>query len=122
MEAFKSGAGGADTGVVSSSTESDPALRQPLSRAWYSPSGLWQHQTTTIATLSLLAIVLHLVLRFGFGTAPGVSRIPLFATFVFGLPLLYDLLRKLLRREFGSDLLGGISIVTSILLGEYLAV
>ena len=38
-----------------------------------------------------------------------------------GLPLLYDLLRKLLKREFGSDLLGGISIVTSVLLGEYLA-
>ena len=38
-----------------------------------------------------------------------------------GLPLLYDLLRKLLNREFGSDLLGGISIVTSLLLGEYLA-
>ena len=28
---------------------------------------------------------------------------------------------KLLRREFGSDLLAGISIVTSVLLGEYLA-
>ncbi len=38
-----------------------------------------------------------------------------------GLPLLYDLIRKLLKREFGADLLGGISIVTSILLGEYLA-
>jgi heavy metal translocating P-type ATPase len=38
-----------------------------------------------------------------------------------GLPLLYELLRKLLKREFGSDLLGGISIVTSVLLGEYLA-
>jgi cation transport ATPase len=38
-----------------------------------------------------------------------------------GLPLLYDLLRKFLKREFGSDLLGGISIVTSIPLGEYLA-
>ena len=38
-----------------------------------------------------------------------------------GLPLLYDLLRKLLKREFGSDLLGGISIITSVLLGEYLA-
>jgi len=46
----------------------------------------------------------------------------LLATLVLGgLPLLYDLLRKLLKREFGSDLLGGISIVTSILLGEYLA-
>ena len=47
---------------------------------------------------------------------------PLLVTLVLGgLPLLYDLLRKLLKREFGSDLLGGISIVTSILLGEYLA-
>ena len=36
-------------------------------------------------------------------------------------PLVYELLGKLLRREFGSDLLGGISIVTSVLLGEYLA-
>ena len=35
--------------------------------------------------------------------------------------MLYDLLRKLLKREFGSDLLGGISIVTSLLLGEFLA-
>lgn len=37
------------------------------------------------------------------------------------MPMLYDLLRKLLKREFGSDLLGGISIVTSLLLGEFLA-
>ena len=28
---------------------------------------------------------------------------------------------KLLKRQFGSDLLGGISIITSVLLGEYLA-
>jgi P-type E1-E2 ATPase len=35
--------------------------------------------------------------------------------------MLYDLLRKLLKREFGSDLLGGISIITSVLLDQYLA-
>ena len=35
--------------------------------------------------------------------------------------LVYELLSKLLKREFGSDLLAGISIVTSVLLGEYLA-
>jgi heavy metal translocating P-type ATPase len=65
---------------------------------------------------------LYLVLRFGFHTTPGTYQIPLLATLALGgLPLLYDLLRKLLKREFGSDLLGGISIVTSILLGEYLA-
>jgi cation transport ATPase len=35
--------------------------------------------------------------------------------------LFYELLRNLFRREFGSDLLAGISIVTSVLLNEYLA-
>ena len=67
-------------------------------------------------------MLLHLVLRFGFHTSADTHRIPLLATLALGgLPLVYDLLRKLLRREFGSDLLGGISIVTSVLLGEYLA-
>ncbi|MDR3401645.1 MAG: heavy metal translocating P-type ATPase [Chthoniobacter sp.] len=62
------------------------------------------------------------MLRFGLHAPPVTHRIPLLATlFIGGPPLLYDLLRKLLKREFGSDLLGGISILTSILLGEYLA-
>ncbi len=79
-------------------------------------------KTTIIAALSLVAILLHFALRFGFHTSPGTDQIPLLVTLVFGgLPLLRDLLRKLLRREFGADLLGGISIVTSVLLGEYLA-
>ena len=38
-----------------------------------------------------------------------------------GVPLVWDLLRKLLAGTSGSDLLAGVSIVTSILLGEYLA-
>ena len=82
----------------------------------------WRHRTTVIAALSIAAIVAHVVLRFGFHTTPDVYRIPLLAVLALGgLPLLYDLLRKLLKREFGSDLLGGISIITSVLLGEYLA-
>lgn len=87
-----------------------------------SPFGLWHRKTTIIAAFSIAAILLHLVLRFGFHTTPRTHQIPLLATLVLGgLPLLYDLLRKLLRREFGSDLLGGISVITSVLLGEYLA-
>jgi heavy metal translocating P-type ATPase len=47
---------------------------------------------------------------------------PLLAALVFGgAPLVFDLTRNLLRREFGSDLLAGISIITSVLLHEYLA-
>ena len=82
----------------------------------------WLRQTTVIAALSVAAILAHLVLRFGFRASPATSQIPLLATLAIGgAPLLYDLLRKLLKREFGSDLLGGISIITSVLLGEYLA-
>ncbi len=99
-----------------------PAPEPPPARPWYSPSSLWRRKTTIIAAFSIAAILVHLVLRFGFHTTPGTYQIPLLATLIFGgLPLLYDLLRKLLKLEFGSDLLGGISIITSVLLGEYLA-
>jgi len=99
-----------------------PSRTPPPSRSWYSPSGLWQRKTTVIAALSIAGILLHLVLRLGLRTAPGTYHLPLLGTLVVGgLPLLYDLLRKLLKGEFGSDLLGGISIITSVVLGEYLA-
>ena len=96
--------------------------QEPPGGSWNSPTGLWHRKTTVIAALSIVAIVVHVVFRFGFHTTPGTYQIPLLAVLALGgLPLLYDLLRKLLKREFGSDLLGGISIITSILLGEYLA-
>jgi cation transport ATPase len=83
---------------------------------------LWHHKATAIAVLAVGCIVLHLILRFGFHASVESSRLPLLITLIIGgLPFLYDLAVKLIRREFGSDLLGGISIVTSLLLGEYLA-
>jgi heavy metal translocating P-type ATPase len=86
------------------------------------PSGLLHRKTAVITALSIAAILVHLVIRFGFHTTPTTYQIPLLATLVLGgVPLLHDLLRKLLKREFGSDLLGGISIITSMVLGEYLA-
>ena len=91
-------------------------------RSWHTLGGLWQRKTTVIAVLTVAAIVLYLTLRFGFHATPRTYQIPLLVMLVVGgLPLLYDLLRKLLKREFGSDLLGGVSVVTSVLLGEYLA-
>jgi P-type E1-E2 ATPase len=83
---------------------------------------LWRRKSTLIAVLSLTGIVTHLVLRFGFEAKTSTQHLPLLITLVIGgVPMLYDLLRKLLKREFGSDLLGGVSIITSVLLGEYLA-
>lgn len=87
-----------------------------------SVAALWRRRTTIIAAFAVAAIVVHLVLRFGFRTRSGADPIPLLATLALGgIPLLYELLRKLWKRQFGSDLLGGISIITSVLLGEYLA-
>ena len=83
---------------------------------------VWRRRTTIIAVVSVAAIVVHLVLRFAFHTSPGAYQIPLLATLALGgIPLVYELFRKLLRREFGSDLLAGLSIVTTVVLGEYLA-
>jgi cation transport ATPase len=49
-------------------------------------------------------------------------QLPLLAVLLFGgLPLLFQLLKKLVQGDFGADLLAGIAIVTSVLLGEYLA-
>ena len=95
------------------------AQRTSFSQIWYQ---LWSRRTSIIAVFSVMAILLHLVLRFGIHLTPELNRIPLIATLVLGgLPMVFDLLVKLWKREFGSDLLGGISIITSVLLGEYLA-
>lgn len=79
-------------------------------------------RTTVIAAIAFVAILAHLLLRFALRASPSAYRLPLLAALVLGgVPLVYELLRKLWRREFGSDLLAGISIVTSVFLGEYLA-
>jgi heavy metal translocating P-type ATPase len=77
-----------------------------------------------IAGLAVAAIAIHLLLRFLWlpNASPHWWNLPLWITLaVGGSPLVFGLLRKALRREFGSDLLAGISIVTSVILGEYLA-
>jgi heavy metal translocating P-type ATPase len=80
-----------------------------------------------IAVLALAAIAGHLLLRFAFrtdATVFGLAAIdlPLMIALVLGgVPLLLELLLKLARREFGSDMLAGLAIITSVLLREYLA-
>ena len=74
-----------------------------------------------VAILAIVAIAVHLILRFGIRTSPLVYDLLLFVALAFGgLPLLIDLIRKVFAREFGSDLLAGISIVAAVLQGEYL--
>ena len=80
-----------------------------------------------IALLASVAIAAHLVVRFGLNGSRLLGPFTLMewplivALTCGGLPLVAELSWKLVHREFGSDLLAGISIVTSIVLGEYLA-
>src|SRR5215469_3762573 len=76
---------------------------------------------TLIAGFTLVAIALHIVLRYTFHFPSFASNLPLFTALVLGgAPLVWELFQKLLRREFGSDLLAGISILTAIALRESL--
>src|SRR6201993_602937 len=76
---------------------------------------------TLIAGLTLVAILLHVALKYAFHFPSRTSNLPLFLALVIGgLPLVWELLKKLWRREFGSDLLAGVSILTAIALREYL--
>eukprot|EP00456_Euglypha_rotunda_P084012 TRINITY_DN83_c0_g1_i14.p1 TRINITY_DN83_c0_g1~~TRINITY_DN83_c0_g1_i14.p1 ORF type:complete len:652 (+),score=111.57 TRINITY_DN83_c0_g1_i14:7089-9044(+) len=75
-----------------------------------------------IAVVTLIGIAGHLVLRYATSIDPAASQIPLWVVLAFGgIPLVWGLLQKIAKLDFGSDLLAGISIVTAVLLGEYLA-
>lgn len=88
-----------------------------------------------IAAFAIAAIVLHLVLHYGVGISTPflglpIYQLPLVTALLFGgIPLIIDLLAKVLQGAFGTDMLAGISIVTSAILGtlgggagsEYLA-
>lgn len=76
---------------------------------------------TYIAGLTLVAIALHLYLRFATAVPPRAAAWPLFAALmVGGIPLVFELGKRLIKREFGSDLLAGVSILTAVLLAQYL--
>jgi heavy metal translocating P-type ATPase len=76
---------------------------------------------TYIAGFTLIAIAAHLYLRYATNLPRQAALIPLYlALLVGGVPLMWGLARKLLKREFGSDLLAGVSILTACLLGQFL--
>lgn len=74
-------------------------------------NAILRHREARIAALAVAGIALHLILR---------SPIPLYITLIAGLPLLFELARNVAKGEFGSDLLAGISILTAVLVGQYL--
>lgn len=81
---------------------------------------------SAIVVGAILAIIAHFMLRW---VAPQVTGWPvhsfdvplLIALFLGGGWLVLGLISRILHGKFGSDLLAGISIVTAVALGEYLA-
>ncbi|MBZ5600774.1 MAG: cadmium-translocating P-type ATPase [Acidobacteriia bacterium] len=71
---------------------------------------------SVIAIIAAGGIAVYLALRPFYAT-----DLPLFIPLVVGgIPLLYNLVRRALKREFGTDLLAGVSILTAVLTHEYL--
>lgn len=78
--------------------------------------------SSAIAILTLICIGMYLIFRYLIPELEKFSSFPLYiALGIGGTILVLDLLYKLFTFEFGSDLLAGISIVTAVLLEEYLA-
>ena len=70
--------------------------------------------------LSAASVAAHLCLRYLLDL-PGYASIPLYPAIALGgVPLLWGLTRRLWHKEFGSDLLAGLSIVTAVVTGQYL--
>jgi heavy metal translocating P-type ATPase len=97
--------------VANSTSERTKGDRKPST--WTMPA--------VIAMVALAGVLSHLVLRYLLNMSRIAWQAPLILVLIVGgLPLLVRLTRKLLSREFGSDHLAGVSIVTSVVLGEYL--
>lgn len=78
-----------------------------------------------IASIALVGIALHLLLLYFLPTAQvaglKAAWLPLFVVLLAGLPLVAELTFHLVKGKFNADLLAGISILTAVFLGEYLA-
>lgn len=110
-------AGGGSVG--SSAKSHDVATR--VGAPWKNTSPGALRRDSLVALLAVSGIICHLLLRFAVHSTAAIFLIPLYVVLVIGgLPLVVTLLRKFLAREFGSDLLAGISIVVAVIQGEYL--
>lgn len=92
------------------------------SRSILPPASRWHW---ALLSLCLIAIVGHFALRWaGLPTVMrwSVADVPLLAVIAIGgIPLVLQILRKLLRGDFGADLLAILALVTAAWVGEYLA-
>jgi cation transport ATPase len=75
-----------------------------------------------ISVLAVFGLLVYLIAKYAISVAAPNAQWILFAVLIIGgAPLIADLMKRALAGEFGSDLLAGISIITSAIIGEYLA-
>jgi heavy metal translocating P-type ATPase len=75
-----------------------------------------------ITAAAAVGIVTYLISRYAISPAAKHSNwILIVVLLAGGVPLVIDLAKKAIAGEFGSDLLAGLSIITSAITGEYLA-
>ena len=83
--------------------------------------GLSYPKETWIASAAILGIGAYLVCRYVFSYGIHSRWILIAVLLIGGIPILVDLTKKALAGEFGADFLAGLSIITSAVIGEYLA-
>ncbi|HEU4934924.1 MAG TPA: heavy metal translocating P-type ATPase [Vicinamibacterales bacterium] len=104
---------------VATQSMSPPAASGTSAAEWWPSAAA---RASGIAVLAVVGILTHLMLRWGSDVSAAAKALPLYIVLVAGgVPLVLSLALKLVRREFGSDLLAGISIVAAVLLEEFLA-
>lgn len=78
-------------------------------------------QEGAIATATLIAIALYLLLRYAFGLEGWAANWPLVAMVVIGgIPLTIDVIKGAIKAKGGADLLAAISIIAAVVMGEWL--
>lgn len=97
----------------------DPGRKEAHQRT--SVRAFFSSSETSVVGLSAICIVVYLVIRYVLHIQADAAFIPLYLTLIVGsITIFVDLVRQLIRREVGTDVLAGLAIITSILLGEYL--
>ncbi len=82
---------------------------------------VWDNRHTIIAIVATVSIAGSLWLQYVQGL-PHLADWPLWGTLIIGgVPLVAELLIKMIHRQFGSDLLAGLSIITAVLLSQPMA-
>jgi P-type E1-E2 ATPase len=89
--------------------------------AEHSRQGSFWTPPVLLSVFAVIGIAVHLVLRYAVQTRPVFWKASLILVVLAGaVQLIIPLVRKLFALEFGSDHLAGISIITAMILGEYL--